>query len=899
MFKEVNPNPYKGMLAIKLALLSLFLLLAGCGGGGGGGGTPATLTAITISPASVTLPKGTSVQLKITGTYSDGTNKSLSSSQIIFSSFDSNIATVDSDGTVVGINNGSSTTITADILGVLSDTVTVDVTAPVLVSLDITPTTATLPQGGLTAQFSATGRLSDGSDTDYTNLVIWSSDLPGFATIDIATGLATTVANGTATITAVNGDVEGSASLVVTNPVLNSVVISPSSPTLGLGTTQQLTASAFYGDGSVYDVTELATWSSSTAANVSVDDVAPNKGVITGEIAGQSATISALFNTVTGSTLASVSAAALSSIEVQPANQNISNGSQLAFTAIGHYNDGTIQDLTDQVSWTSSDDTIVSISLSTGVATAESVGGPTTITAQEGFTGGDIPGTTELTVKNNTLKGINVTSPEAVLAVGTQTTLTAMGNYSDGDTQDLSGQVTWVSTDSTILTVNASGRITAVAVGKARISALSSSASGSLISSVGITVTNDALVSIAIDAPSPASMASGTKQALKVTGDFGSHFQDMTDQVVWSWSTGDTGVVSISNDLATAGELTAVTSGTVDVTASYPGVAPATPQTITINAGTITALTISLSPASINIGEVRQLTAIASYDAGPGTQDVTDQVAWSSGNGGDVGVVSVSNLKGSIGQVRGISEGNPATITGNFDGQLHSITVNVTNVLTDPVSLTVEAAPNVILGDSSDQTSLTVRVLPASAGATDPGTGITLSIDSGEGVFSTTTVTTSNWVSPPVVTLISSTPGLTVVKAVVTANTSIANTVPIDVTNDFADLIGKTATFAGNDDGAGNLQIGAFFGLFATNLSNREFNVDAFLFTDSNGDTTGTADPAQLSGGILEAGEQMGFVVQTGDVFPLGIFEAAYGFSDVGTSETFNIGAQYDVTTIP
>lgn len=891
MFKEVNPNPLKGMLAIKLALLSLFLLLAGCGGGGGGGGTPATLTAITISPASVTLPKGTSVQLKITGTYSDGTNKSLSSSQIIFSSFDSNIATVDSDGTVVGINNGSSTTITADILGVLSDTVTVDVTAPVLVSLDITPTTATLPQGGLTAQFSATGRLSDGTDADYTTLVTWSSDLPGFATINSTTGLATTVANGTATITAVNGDVEGSASLEVTNPVLNSVVTSPSSPTLGLGTTQQLIATAFYSDDSVYDVTELATWSSSTAANVSVDDVAPNKGVITGEIAGQSATISALFNTVTGSTLASVSAAVLSSIEVQPANKKISNGSQLAFTAIGHYNDGTIQDLTNQVAWSLAPAGIATIDPATGLATAVGVGGPTTITAQEGFTGGDIPGTTELTVKNNTLKSINVTSPEAVLAVGTQTTLTAIGNYSDGDTQDLSGQVTWVSTDSTILAVNASGRVTAVGAGAARISALSSSASGSLIGSVAITVNSAALASIDIELPSYPAMAAGTTQSLKVTGSFvGGHTQDLTDQVVWAVD--DPTKASISNDLDTAGELTAVAAPSVTVTASYPGVTSAT-EPITIDARTLTGLTITPTPASIDIGEVLQLTATAEYDGGAFFQIVTDQVTWTSGS-----AVTVSNLKGTKGQVRGLVQGTTVAIGATFKTETTGITVDVVNDLDEPIALTIEAAPNVILGDSDDQTAFTVRVLPASEGAADPGTGITLSVDSGTGVLSNTTVTTSNWTASGI-TLTSGTEGLIVVQAVVTANTSIANTVPIDVTNDFADLIGKTATFAGNDDGAGNLEIGAFFGLFATNLSNRDFNVTAFLFTDSNGDTTGTADPAQLSGGILEAGEQMGFVVQTGDVFPLGIFEAAYGFSDAGTSETFSIGAQYDVTTIP
>jgi uncharacterized protein YjdB len=66
-----------------------------------------------------------------------------------------------------------------------------------------------------------------------------------------------------------------------------------------------------------------------------------------------------------------VNGSLLSSITVTSANLSLAPGASQQFTAIGNYADNTTQDLTNQVTWTSSDTskaTITDTGLATGVA---------------------------------------------------------------------------------------------------------------------------------------------------------------------------------------------------------------------------------------------------------------------------------------------------------------------------------------------------------------------------------------------------------------------------------------------------------------------------------------------------------------------------------------------------
>src|SRR4029077_7889627 len=100
--------------------------------------------------------------------------------------------------------------------------------------------------------------------------------------------------------------------------------------------------------------TNTATWSSSNASVATISGTGLATGVGTG-----SSPIQAASGSITGSTTLNVTAAVmLSSITVTPANPSIRKGTTQQFTATGSYSDGSRRDLTNLVTWRSSDTSV-------------------------------------------------------------------------------------------------------------------------------------------------------------------------------------------------------------------------------------------------------------------------------------------------------------------------------------------------------------------------------------------------------------------------------------------------------------------------------------------------------------------------------------------------------------
>jgi len=89
---------------------------------------------------------------------------------------------------------------------------------PLLVSINITPSTISIASGGITQQFTAIGTYTDATTQNITSSVTWTSGTATVATIN-TTGLATSVGMGTSTITATSGTISGSTTLIVTTTV--------------------------------------------------------------------------------------------------------------------------------------------------------------------------------------------------------------------------------------------------------------------------------------------------------------------------------------------------------------------------------------------------------------------------------------------------------------------------------------------------------------------------------------------------------------------------------------------------------------------------------------------------------------------------------------------------------
>jgi trimeric autotransporter adhesin len=175
------------------------------------------------------------------------------------------------------------------------------------------------------------------------------------------------------------------------NPTLQQITVTPQTPQIQQGKTQQMAATGSYDDGSTKDITGKVQWSSD---DTTVATVGTSTGLVTANTLG-TATITAASATITGSTTATVVLANIQSISVTPTNTSITQGNTKQFTAIATTSNGTTQDITSSATWNSSNTNVVTID-ATGLATALAVTTAQTVTISA--SSGGVTGSTNLTV---------------------------------------------------------------------------------------------------------------------------------------------------------------------------------------------------------------------------------------------------------------------------------------------------------------------------------------------------------------------------------------------------------------------------------------------------------------------------------------------------------------------
>jgi hypothetical protein len=173
------------------------------------------------------------------------------------------------------------------------------------------------------------------------------------------------------------------------------------------------------------------------------------------------------------------SASSLVALAVSPTNPTIQPSKTQQFTATGTFGDGSSKDVSTTVTWKSSATDVATIN-SSGLATAGTTLGSTTITASSG----SISQSTTLTVSTTTITSITVTSPNANTTLtrgGTGVQLTATANLTGGGTQNITQTATWSSTNTLVATVNSTGFVTpSGTTGTATITAASGGQTGQI-----------------------------------------------------------------------------------------------------------------------------------------------------------------------------------------------------------------------------------------------------------------------------------------------------------------------------------------------------------------------------------------------------------------------------------
>ena len=178
---------------------------------------------------------------------------------------------------------------------------------------------------------------------------------------------------------------------------------------------------------------------------------------------------------------------ALTSIAISPALTSIPAGQKLRYAASGTFADGSTQDVSTSVTWTSSNSAVAVIASQAGTGS--------------GLATGVSPGTVSLTASSESITSnvatlkvspstsyLTVSPATVAITQGQQTQFTATTTLPDGTTQDVTNSVTWASSTPTVGTISNSSGTEGLAQGVAPGTTIITATSGSLTASATLAV---------------------------------------------------------------------------------------------------------------------------------------------------------------------------------------------------------------------------------------------------------------------------------------------------------------------------------------------------------------------------------------------------------------------------
>jgi|GEM_PF-1187136 len=360
--------------------------------------------------------------------------------EVTWTSSDDSVLTVDQSGNIKALSVGTATVSTsAD--GVTSvcevtvnkkpvDTVTLSQTDAAMIHHD-------------TLQLTAQVMPADATYPDVT----WESSNIKVATVDQA-GNVEAVGTGSAIITAVADGMVGRCDVTINKKPVTSVTLNKQNSTLLHHDTVALAATVRPGDATYPDIT----WTSSDKTVATVD----KNGNVTAVGIGQ-ATVTAKADDVTAELALIVEKRPVSDLLLSSDSETLLLGQKTELTAKVIPNNATYPDIT----WTSSDKTVATVDKN-GNVTAVGIG-QATVTAKAD----DVTAELALTVVKRPVSDILLSSDGETLLVGQKTELTATVVPDNATYPD----ITWTSSDDQVATVDENGRVTAIDLGIATITA--------------------------------------------------------------------------------------------------------------------------------------------------------------------------------------------------------------------------------------------------------------------------------------------------------------------------------------------------------------------------------------------------------------------------------------------
>ncbi|RKN82089.1 Ig-like domain-containing protein [Paenibacillus ginsengarvi] len=594
-------------------------------------------------------------QISLTATYTDGNVADVTTSAEWTTENDGVVDVI--NGKVVAIASGE-TNINATYGG---KTVTVPVSVDKVRRLDPTPTSVDL-RVGAQKTISLMAMFENGMTEDVFEKATWSSDNGGVA--DAFKGVITAYGSGQTTIRAKYGG--KTAAITVNVESVRKLEADITDVFLQPDATKQIKLTATYADGSTAVITDKADWTSSDDSVADVD-----KGLIIANSVGQ-AEIKASYGNK--SVQITVDAGIARKLEANVTDLVMRKDKSETIKLTATFADGKTEDVTAKADWFSDDETVAYVSKGAVRAYAK---GEATITASYGDKTVTIP------VSVDTTQTLKADSSKLELKLKGTHQLSLTVTYTDGKTEDVTGQAEWSSDNGNVASVY-KGLVTALQSGQAVITAQYGGRT------ITVPVNVEIVKKLTVNKSDLFLKVGGTDK-LKLDATYADGVAaDVTDAAVWSSDSAD--VVGVDK-----GNLIAYKSGQASITATYGS------KTVTVMVDVSVARKLTVNPKSLSMrkGDTKTIKLDATYaDGSSGT--VTDEAEWTS-NDQSIAVVT----KGSV---KAIGSGD-TTITVKYGDKSVTVPVEVdpaTKLTADQVKFDVQPGDTVqvkLTATYSDETT--------------------------------------------------------------------------------------------------------------------------------------------------------------------------------------------------
>lgn len=597
-----------------------------------------SVTGVSLNKTSLPLLVGETEKLTATVSPSNATNK-----KVTWSSSDSGVATVDSNGNVSAKKVGTAViTVTTEDGGKTANcTVTVKPISVTGVSLNHTSLTMTK---GDTQTLVATITPSNATDKSVT----WSSNNTSVASVS-SSGVVSAKTAGTAKITVMttDGGLTATCTVTVNDKIIpvSSVSLNKTSVTLTEGDVQTLTETISPSNAT----DKTVTWSSS---NTSVATV--SSGVVIAKAAG-SATITVRTNdggkTATCSVKVEAKKVSVTGVVLNKSSLTMTVGDTQTLTATISPSNATDKSVT----WNSSNTSVATVS-SSGLITAKSAGSATiTVSTNDGAKTASCSVTVQ--AKKVSVTGVSLNKTSLTMTEGEAQTLTATVSPSNATDKTVS----WSSSNPSAATVSSSGIVTAKAEGYTLITVTTNDGAKTASCSITVKAKTVPVTGVTLNYTS-LSLTEGQATALYATV----IPSNATNKSV-TWSSNNTSVATVSSN----GVVTAKAPGSATITVITNDGGMTATCYVTVKANTVSVSSVSLSPTSLSMvkGWTHTFKAYISPD---NAADKT--VTWSSSN---TSVATVS----SSGVVTAQAVGSATiTVKTNDGGMTASCDITVLNI---------------------------------------------------------------------------------------------------------------------------------------------------------------------------------------------------------------------------